>query len=223
MKRARDPAANQGGTPDFGEPVGTVYQMAAELLISGSQVRALVRPPSSPCKPRVFDVTPNRAFLRGFSVTDFPDLGLCERWRSLMTIFGALSPHPKIPFPAAGLEARSSTALRPQICGCDKITGALYLPSLGAARAAAHGGDIATAHRLSSEGQVRHTGIPLAGLWDRSLRANTRCSVRPCSQTPVLRSQPASLSMRLKRDFSSWALFLAVSASPDRRDMRIAA
>jgi len=181
-----------------------------------------VRPPSSPYKPRVSDVTPNRAFLRGFSATDFPDLGLCERWRSLVSIFGALSPHPKIPFPAAGLEARSSTALRPQICGCDKITGALNLPSWGAARAAL-GGDIATAHRLSSEGQVRHTGIPLAGLWGRSLLANTPCSVRPCSQTPVLRSQPASLSMRLKRDFSSWALFLAVSASPDRRDMRIAA
>jgi hypothetical protein len=50
-------------------------------------------------------VTPNRAFLRGFSATDFPDLGLRERWRTLVAIFGALSPHPKIPFPAAGLEA----------------------------------------------------------------------------------------------------------------------
>ena len=33
-------------------------------LIIGSQVRALVPPPPSPCKPHVSDTTPNRAFLQ---------------------------------------------------------------------------------------------------------------------------------------------------------------
>ena len=73
------------------------------LLIIGSQVRALVRPPSSLRKPHVSDTTPNRAFLRGFPATHFPDFGLCGRSRILVTILGVLSPHLKIPFPAAGL------------------------------------------------------------------------------------------------------------------------
>jgi len=34
--------------------------------VGGSQVRALVRPPSSLRKPHVSDTTPNRAFPRGF-------------------------------------------------------------------------------------------------------------------------------------------------------------
>src|SRR6266852_2615987 len=74
------------------------------FLIIGSQVRALVRPPSSLRKPHVSDTTPNRAFLRGFPATHFPDFGLCGRTRILVAIFGALSPHAKIPFPAASLE-----------------------------------------------------------------------------------------------------------------------
>jgi hypothetical protein len=74
------------------------------LLIIGSQVRALVRPPSSLRKPRVSGTTPNRAFPRGFSATHFTDFGLCGRSRILVTIFGALSLHLKIPFLAAGLE-----------------------------------------------------------------------------------------------------------------------
>src|SRR5713226_4963509 len=72
------------------------------FLIIGSQVRALVRPPSSLRKPRVSDTTPNRALLRGFPATYFSDFGLCRRSRFFVTIFGALSLHPKIPFPAAG-------------------------------------------------------------------------------------------------------------------------
>ena len=47
--------------------------------------------------------TPNRAFLRGFPATQFTDFRLCGRSPILAAIFGALSPHPKIPFPAAGL------------------------------------------------------------------------------------------------------------------------
>ena len=81
------------------------------LLIIGSQVRALVRPPSSLCKPHVSGTALNRAFLRGFPATHFPDFGLCRRSRILAAIFGALSLHPKIPFPAAGIEPE----VRPQI------------------------------------------------------------------------------------------------------------
>jgi hypothetical protein len=43
------------------------------------------------------DTTPNRAFLRGFPATQFADLVSVGRWRVLAAIFGALSPHPKIP------------------------------------------------------------------------------------------------------------------------------
>src|SRR5712664_827621 len=54
------------------------------LLIIGSQVRALVRPPSSLRKPHVSDTPPNRAFLRGFPATHFLDFGLCRRSRILV-------------------------------------------------------------------------------------------------------------------------------------------
>jgi hypothetical protein len=47
----------------------------------GSQVRSLSRPPSSLRKPHVSMSAPNRAFLRGFSATQFPDFGLCGRSR----------------------------------------------------------------------------------------------------------------------------------------------
>src|SRR5258705_1754723 len=48
-------------------------------------------------------MTPDRAFLRGFPATYFPDFGLCGGSRISLAIFGALSLHPKIPFLAAGL------------------------------------------------------------------------------------------------------------------------
>jgi hypothetical protein len=57
-------------------------------------------------KPHVSGTTPNRAFLRGFSATHFPEFSLYRRSRILVTIFGAPSLHPKIPFPAAGLRAK---------------------------------------------------------------------------------------------------------------------
>jgi hypothetical protein len=59
------------------------YNDKSRLLIIGSQVRALVRPPSSLRKPHVSDTTPNRAFLRGFPATHFSDLvseGVCAFW-----------------------------------------------------------------------------------------------------------------------------------------------
>src|SRR5258705_10769450 len=62
-------------------------------------------------KPHDFDTTPNRAFLRGFLTTHFPDFCLCERSPILVAILGGLSPHPKIPFPAAGFGQRNPAAL----------------------------------------------------------------------------------------------------------------
>src|ERR1700686_4765901 len=60
-------------------------------------------PPSSLRKPGVSDTTPNRAFLRGFPATQFPNLGLCGRSRILLAVFGVPSPHLKFPFPATRL------------------------------------------------------------------------------------------------------------------------
>jgi len=76
---------------------------AVFALITGRPVRIRLRtPPSSLRKPHVSDATPNRAFLRGFSATPFPDFGLYERSRILGVVFGPLSPHLEIPFPAVG-------------------------------------------------------------------------------------------------------------------------
>src|SRR5260370_34409918 len=55
-------------------------------LNRGSQVRALVRPPSSLLKPHVSDARPNRAFLRGFSATHLSDFGLSRCSRNLATV-----------------------------------------------------------------------------------------------------------------------------------------
>src|SRR6266403_4514322 len=62
------------------------------------------RVPGSSPGARVSDTTPNRAFLRGFPATQFPDLGLCGRSRILLAVFGVPSPHLKFPFPATRLE-----------------------------------------------------------------------------------------------------------------------
>jgi hypothetical protein len=70
-------------------------------------------PPSSLRKPHVSDTTPNKAFLRGFPAFHFSDFRLCGRSRILVAIFGALSPHPKIPFPAGGLGREVRPHLRP--------------------------------------------------------------------------------------------------------------
>ena len=63
----------------------------------------------------VSDTTPNRAFLRGFSATYFPEFSLYRRSRILVTIFGAPSLHPKIPFPAAGLGREFRPHSQPQL------------------------------------------------------------------------------------------------------------
>src|SRR6266403_6008386 len=71
-------------------------------------------PPSSLRKPHDSDTTQNRAFLRGSPATYFTDFGLCGRSTALAAVFGALSPHPKIPFPAAGFGHEIRPHLRPQ-------------------------------------------------------------------------------------------------------------
>src|SRR5260370_38136722 len=71
---------------------------------------------SSLRKPPFPESTPNRAFLRGFPTTHFPDFCLCERSPILVAIFGGLSPHPKIPFPAAGFGHKIRPHLQPQFC-----------------------------------------------------------------------------------------------------------
>src|SRR5258707_14727439 len=91
------------------------------LLIIGSQVRALVRPPSSLRKPRVSSTPSNRAFLRAFPATQFPDSGLCGRSRILVAAFGALSLHPEIPFPAAVVEREVRTRLKPYSAFCTAV------------------------------------------------------------------------------------------------------
>src|ERR1700730_3600521 len=58
----------------------------SRLLIIGSQVRALVHPPSSLRKPPFPESTPNWALLRGFPATYFRDFGLCGRSRFFGTI-----------------------------------------------------------------------------------------------------------------------------------------
>src|SRR5467141_2892635 len=72
-------------------------------------------PPSSLCKLHVSGTALNRAFPRGFPATHFLDFGLCRRSRMLAAIFGALSLHPKIPFPAAGVEPEVGPHLPPAI------------------------------------------------------------------------------------------------------------
>ena len=76
-----------------------------------------MHPPSSLRKPHDSDTTLNRAFQRGFPATQFPDFGLCGRSRILVAVFGALSPHAKIPFPAVGLEREVRPRFAPVIRG----------------------------------------------------------------------------------------------------------
>src|SRR5467141_4924428 len=84
------------------------YSLYFSLLAANwgwRRVRNRLRtPPSSLRKPHVSDTTPNRAFLRGFPATQFPDLGLCGRSRILLAVFGVPSLHLKFPFLATRLE-----------------------------------------------------------------------------------------------------------------------
>jgi hypothetical protein len=70
-------------------------------------------PPSSLRKTHISDMTPKRAFLRGFPAIHFLDFCLCERSPILVAIFGGVSPHPKFPFPAAGLGHEIRRHLQP--------------------------------------------------------------------------------------------------------------
>ena len=64
---------------------------------------------------------PNRAFLRGFLATQFLDFCLCGRSPALAAIFGALSLHPKIPFPAAVVEREVREQLKPYSRFCAAV------------------------------------------------------------------------------------------------------
>src|SRR5258708_28360341 len=76
-----------------------IFPNKRELVRRPVRIR-LRTPPSSLRKPPISDTTPNRAFLRGFPAAPFPDFGLYERSRILGVVFGPLSPHLEIPFPA---------------------------------------------------------------------------------------------------------------------------
>jgi hypothetical protein len=67
-------------------------------LISGSQVRALVRPPPSPFEPGIFPPSSDRPFVPGFARLVSGPFGLCWRMLFLAAVSVALSLHPKIPF-----------------------------------------------------------------------------------------------------------------------------
>src|SRR5260370_34411674 len=87
------------------------------------RVRIRLRtPPSSLRKPRVSGTTSNRAFLRGFPASQFPDFGLCGRSRILVAVFGASSPPPKIPFPAAVVQREVRPQWKPQFGLCTAVT-----------------------------------------------------------------------------------------------------
>jgi hypothetical protein len=60
---------------------------------------------------------------RSLLATQFPDFRLCGRSRILAAVFGGLSPHPKIPFPAVGPEREVRPRFAPVIR--DRWAGAL--------------------------------------------------------------------------------------------------
>jgi hypothetical protein len=68
------------------------------VFISGSQVRALVRPPRSLTELEIFPPSPDGPFVPGFAGPVSGPYGLCGRMLSLAAISVALSPYPKIPF-----------------------------------------------------------------------------------------------------------------------------
>src|SRR5258705_12696757 len=75
-------------------------------------------PPPSLRKTHISDMTPNRAFSAGISGHSIRGFGLCRRSRTFGTNFGALSLHPKIPFPADGLPREFPAVLAPRSNFC---------------------------------------------------------------------------------------------------------
>jgi hypothetical protein len=80
-----------------------------QLLIIGSQVRALVRPPSSRPKPSKPSATGKRPFLRGYSTALFGFFRSLETLAVSQAVLAPPSLHPEIPFPAAAFR-RTHTA-----------------------------------------------------------------------------------------------------------------
>src|SRR5258708_2606158 len=59
--------------------------------------------------------------MRGFPTPYFPYICRFERYHILGACFGGLSPHPKIPFPAAGLGHEIRLHLKPQFRVCAAV------------------------------------------------------------------------------------------------------
>ena len=89
------------------------------LLINGSQVRALVRPPPSPSEPGFFRSSSDRPFVPGFALPISGSFVSAGRTSPLAAISTALSPHPKIPFLAEKARRLTSffVARRPDLGG----------------------------------------------------------------------------------------------------------
>ncbi len=120
-------------------------------------------------------------FLRGFPAAQFPDFGLCRRSRILVVIFGALSLHPKIPFPAAGLEREVESDLHPQFD--------FWAPGIGIlGRRCNHSGLSPSASncRLHSVGGSRSRSMPMPRGRRPSTAALTRLGARKASEMVIL-------------------------------------
>jgi hypothetical protein len=81
------------------------------LFLRGALLAAILQSARTMQQFMNANVLERRLRTRGFPATHFPDFGLCRRSRILEAIFGALSLHPKIPFPAAGIEFRTDNGV----------------------------------------------------------------------------------------------------------------
>jgi hypothetical protein len=127
-------------------PFLTYFQRPVRSLRGEQAVWSRSSPPSSLRKPHVSDTTPDRAFVRGFSASHFPDFGLCGRSSVLAAILGALSLHQKIPFPAARGASWPQTAFAPAFRFLDHC----HAGSLIGARKAAVSHNIGSENRNGS-------------------------------------------------------------------------
>ena len=148
-------------------------------------------PPSSLCKLHVSGTALNRAFPRGFPATHFPDFGLCRRSRFLAAIFGALSLHPKIPFPAAGIEPEVRPQLHPQF----RLLGAPQFGILGWCRSYSGLSPNDSNCRLHSVGGSRSRSTPMPRGRRPSTAALTRLGARKASEMVILTCRALHFSL----------------------------
>src|SRR5258708_14916637 len=165
-------------------------------------------PPSSLRKPHDCDTTQNRAFLRGSPATYFSDFGLCGRSPALAAVFGALSPHPKIPFPAAGFGTKSVRTCSRNSAFC----AAVIQGSLVRRGNYSELSPSASNCRLHSVGGSRSRSMPMPRGRRPSTAALTRLGARKASEMAIFtcrtldfsRTQsPATVVTRLETTSSS--------------------